>query len=297
MPEVSVVIPCFNGGSTLARQLASLAAQRDAPPFEVVLVDNRSTDSSRGVAEAWRTRLPDLRIVGATTRAGAAHARNVGAREARGRVLLFCDADDMVSATWVADMVRALDHVDLASGWLSFERLNPPYLRNGRTEVDLPVPFDYLPTIAGSNFGMRRSTFVEVGGMDESFALDEDIEFAWRCGEAGLTVGSVPALVHYQLRTSLRGVFRQFRRYSAASILLWVRYSDRPLRPIGTRGSLVQLIRQAGRAFDLLRGPRARWEFARDLGSALGAVEGNLRYRRLGTVPTAQLMKVDEEEL
>ena len=82
-----------------------------------------------------------------------------------------------------------------------------------------------------------------------------------------------------------RAVFLQFRGYTAASILLWVRYSDRPLRPVGMRGSLLQLVRQLGRAAQLARGPRARWDFARDLGSAFGAVEGNLRHRIRGSAP------------
>lgn len=291
MVNVSVVVPCYNGATTLARQLGALAAQRDAPDFEVVLVDNRSTDSSRSVAESWQARMSALRVVDASTRSGAGHARNEGARAARGSILLFCDVDDVVSDTWVADMVRSLEDVDLASGWLSFERLNPPYLRTGELETELPRPFDYLPTIAGSNFGIRRSAYLGVGGMDESFPLDEDVDFAWRCGEAGLRVAAVPAVVNYQQRTSSRAVFRQFRNYAASSILLWVRYADRPLRPIGMRGSVVQLVKQVARVPDLRRGPRARWEYARDLGSALGAVEGHVRYRIRGSAPTPLLFE------
>lgn len=294
--DVSVVIPCFNGARTLARQLAALASQRGAPPFEVVLVDNRSTDGSRSVGQAWQSRMTNLRIVGAPTRPGAAHARNVGVLEAHGSLVLFCDVDDVVSDTWVVQMVEALNSVDLASGWLSFELLNPAHLRTGRVEKELPKPFGYLPTIAGSNFGIRRSTYLRVGGMDESLPLDEDVDLAWRCAEAGLRVGSVPALVHYQQRTTLSGVFRQFRGYSAASILLWVRYADRPLRPVGMRGSVRQLVKQLGRVGALFGGPRARWEFARDLGSSLGAVEGNLKYRWVGKAPTARLMEVVDGE-
>ncbi|KRE97317.1 hypothetical protein ASG76_00885 [Nocardioides sp. Soil774] len=290
------MVPCFNGAATLARQLGGLAGQRDAPEFEVVLVDNRSTDGSRSIAESWADRLPGLRVVDAFDRPGAAYARNVGARAAEGAVLLFCDADDIVSDTWVADMVRSLEDVDLASGWLSFERLNPAHLRTGATETELPRPFDYLPTIAGSNFGIERATYLRLGGMDESFPLDEDVDFAWRCGEAGLRVAAVPAVVNYQQRTTMRAVFHQFRNYASSSILLWVRYADRPLRPIGMRGSLVQLVKEVRQVTRLLHGPRSRWELARDLGSALGAVEGNLKYRIHGDVPEARLMDIDEGE-
>ena len=158
-------------------------------------------------------------------------------------------------------------------------------------EKVLPRPFGYLPTVAGSNLGIKRSAYLRLGGMDESLPLDEDVDLAWRSAEAGLKVECVPALVHYQQRTTLLGVFRQFRGYSSASILLWVRYRDRPLRPVGMKGSVRQLAQQFGRLGDLLRGPRSRWEFARDLGSCVGAVEGHLKYRLMGSAPCARLME------
>lgn len=290
--EVSVVIPCHNGARTLDDQLAALAAQSGAPAFEVVVVDNRSTDDSVRVAERWVGRIPHLRVVQAPDRAGAGYARNVGAASAHGATLLFCDSDDVVSDTWVADMVTGLGEVDVASGWLSFDMLNPSHLRTGRVEKELPRPFGYLPTISGGNLGMRKESFVALGGMDESMPMDEDVDLAWRAAEAGLTVGCVAALVHYRQRHAPAAVYRQFRGYASASILLWERYRDRPLRPIGLRGSALQLVRQLARVPSVLRGPRARWEYARDLGSAVGAVRGHLKYRFLGSIPPVRLMEV-----
>ena len=243
--RVSVIIPVHNAAWCLGEQLAALSRQMSAPPFEVVVVDNGSTDESQTVAESWRSRLPYLTITRATERQCAAHARNVGALAARGELLLFCDADDVVSDTWVSDFVRHEAEGDLLSGWLEFERLNPELPDHASVQKDLTVYFDYLPGIAGSNFAVSRQTYLALGGMDESLFLDEDVDLAWRAQEAGLSVLAVPAVVHYRLRGDARSLYRQFRGYAEASILLWLRFQDRPVRPIGFRGSVTHLVRQA----------------------------------------------------
>ena len=89
-PEGSVVIPCFDGEATLGLQLEALATQQAAPPFEVIVVDNRSTDGTRSVVKKWQSTLPNLRLVVADDEAGAGYARNVGAGAAIGQYLMFC---------------------------------------------------------------------------------------------------------------------------------------------------------------------------------------------------------------
>ena len=108
-PEVSVVIPVHNAADTLVEQLESvLAAQADAPSGEILVVDNRSTDESAALAAAWaHAHDVDLRVIDAADRAGEPFARNVGLAAARGRHVLYCDADDRVAPTWIASMTDA----------------------------------------------------------------------------------------------------------------------------------------------------------------------------------------------
>ncbi len=61
--RLSIVLACYNGAETLADQLDGLAAQEWSQPWEVVFVDNRSTDNSRAIAEQYKDRLPNLRVV------------------------------------------------------------------------------------------------------------------------------------------------------------------------------------------------------------------------------------------
>ncbi len=108
MPElVSVVIALRNKGPWIGAQLEALAAQRYAGPWEVVVVDNGSTDDGPQVARAMAEPLPELRVVDASDRRGTSHARNVGAHAARGDLLLYCDGDDVVAPGWIEAMVEA----------------------------------------------------------------------------------------------------------------------------------------------------------------------------------------------
>lgn len=119
-PEVSVIICVRNGARTIRRQLDALDAQVDHPPFEVIVVDNGSTDDTVAVVERWlRERGPvdaPGHLVDASTRPGIPYARNQGALAARGRLLAYCDADDRVHPRWVGAMHRALARDGIVGG-------------------------------------------------------------------------------------------------------------------------------------------------------------------------------------
>ena len=82
--ELTVLLPFYNAEATIEEALAGLAAQRWVGEWEVVAVDNRSTDRSRSIVESYIGRLPRLRVVNALARQGQPHALNVGWRAALG---------------------------------------------------------------------------------------------------------------------------------------------------------------------------------------------------------------------
>lgn len=106
MPKVSIIVPAFNAAPTLLQTLDSLLNQtyRD---FEILLVDDGSTDATRRLAEAYCAD-PRMRVVRQSNR-GAAGARNTGIAMARGRYIGFCDADDMWHPQKLATHVAHLD--------------------------------------------------------------------------------------------------------------------------------------------------------------------------------------------
>ncbi len=101
-PTVSVVMPAYNTSSTIGEALSALAAQ-DFDDFEVVVVDDGSTDETAHIASRFAKN--DLRIrVLRRTHAGAGAARNAGIGEARGRYLLFLDADDLFEPNLISSL-------------------------------------------------------------------------------------------------------------------------------------------------------------------------------------------------
>lgn len=228
-PSVSVVIPVRNGADLLPQQLDALAAQtmRD---FEVVVSDNGSTDDTVEVALARAEELA-LRVVDSSERPGVSHARNVGIRNAAAAKVLICDADDVVDPGWVAAMSAALDHHDVVCGRLDTSRVNPPAVLSwsGPPATDaLPVTMGYLPYAYGGNLGLWRSVIDVAGEFDPRFVGGhEEVDFGWRVQQAGLSVGFAPdAVIHYRLRSSLRGTMRQRFWYGRSYAQLYRRFRD-----------------------------------------------------------------------
>ena len=94
VPAVSVVTPVWNAAATLAATVASVRAQNFAD-WELLLVDDASTDSSPALARALAAAEPRIRLLALPENGGPAAARNAGIRAARGRYIAFVDADDL----------------------------------------------------------------------------------------------------------------------------------------------------------------------------------------------------------
>lgn len=226
-PEVSVVIPVRNGENVVEEQLQALAAQDFPRRWELVVGDNGSTDATRTIVLDWRDRLPAVTVVDASIRAGINVARNAAARQARGDVLLFTDADDRVCPSWVSAMVAVLDRDDLATG--PSELFDDQDRDLGVLSPDRPsTSLGFLPFARGCNLGVRRSVFDLVGGFDEGWPVlgSDDIDFCWRAQLAGAVLGFSPdARVRYRQPSTARRAFRKQLGYGVGSVALSRRYA------------------------------------------------------------------------
>ena len=231
---VSVVIPTHNAAEFIGHQLDALARQTYRGRFEVVVVDNRSTDALDAALRPFFDLL-DLRVESAPARAGVSHARNVGCATARGELIAICDADDVVAPEWLSEMVAASGGADLVGGARDLRMLN-----SGRTQRwrvmpadKLQAPLSFLPYAAGANVALWRQVFDETGGWDENLVGGgDDIEFAWRAQVRGFTLTYAPdAVVHYRLRGDLRSTMRQISVYASACAPLLRDYRSAGARP------------------------------------------------------------------
>ena len=280
-PVASVVIPARNSGSTLGLQLGALALQDGAPPFEVIVADNGSTDDTAEVVGHWAGLLPGLQLVDASDRAGPCAARNIGASRARSSKLLFCDADDAVQTGWVRAMSQALDDRTIVGGKMLDDALNAAEVRAWYpgTPTELFTKFlDVMPFASGANLGIRRDALEAVGGWDETLnnATDADLCFRVQRG-LGVELGFVPgAVVQYRYRSDLRGLYSNMRRYGRAEAALVGRHGESGMRARSTKSHLRSIGWLVLHLPDVLRSRARRGQFVRRLGLTIGRVEGAL---------------------
>jgi GT2 family glycosyltransferase len=198
MPDLSVIIPARNAAATLARTLAALAAQQGAPNFEVVVVDDGSSDCTADIATEG------ARVVRADG-VGSGEARNRGVAAASGQVVAFTDADCFPTPGWLAAGVRALSEADLVVGAVAPDPSTPlgPFDRTLWVERETGL-------YETANLFLRRDLFDRVGGFERWLSdagaprgwtnpeLGEDVWLGWRARRAGArSAFCADALVHH----------------------------------------------------------------------------------------------------
>ena len=226
LPAASIIIPVKNERRFLREQLQALVQQSYPGQWEVIVVDNGSVDGSVAVARSFQHRLP-ITVVTAHGKKGSAHARNVGAKFARGEVFIFCDADDVVAKGWLYHMGRALQRHDFVAGALEQERLNEraPWRRPAFTGSGA-IALLYRPFAIGCNIGVSRRAFEACGGFDESMRWGEDVDFSWRLQLQGYEMIDAPnAVIHYRYRDEQRRATRQTVQYAKAHVHLYKKFA------------------------------------------------------------------------
>jgi glycosyltransferase involved in cell wall biosynthesis len=207
-----VVVPAYNAAATLAEQLEALAAQRYDGDWELVIVDNGSTDGTADLARRYRQRFKALTLVDGGSRRGHSAPRNAGVTAARGELLAYCDADDVVASGWLQAMASAARYYDLIGGWLDARPLNDEVTRSWHQ----PWPRDQLrswllPYAVSANLAIWADVLRDLGGWSSEYeAGGEDTELSWRAQLAGYRLGFAPdAVVYYRYRSGLWETARQ----------------------------------------------------------------------------------------
>jgi glycosyltransferase involved in cell wall biosynthesis len=210
--SVSVIIPAYNAAATLAEQLEALAAQVYDGDWELVIVDNGSTDGTADVAGRYRQRFKAFTVVDGGERRGHSAPRNAGSAAARGELLAYCDADDVVAPGWLQAMADAARYYDLIGGWLDVGPLNDDATRSWHQ----PWPRDrlrswLLPCAVSANFAIWADVLRDLGGWSSEYeAGAEDTELSWRAQLAGFRLGFAhDAVIYYRYRSGVWETARQ----------------------------------------------------------------------------------------
>jgi glycosyltransferase involved in cell wall biosynthesis len=237
LPRLSIVIPCYNSEGTIADQLSAISTQTTRYPWEVLIADNGSRDHTLAIAAGFRDRMPSLRIVDASQKRGAAHARNAGADAARGRAILFCDADDVMSEGYLEAMGLALEQDRFVACRYDFGKLNSSWLTaargNAKDGQSTGLAGGYchptLPYAGAGGLGILKSIHDAVKGFDmtlEAMAGQEDTDYCIRVQLAGTPLVFVPdAIMHVRFRDTVPGVFRQAWAWAESGAHVQRRYA------------------------------------------------------------------------
>jgi glycosyltransferase involved in cell wall biosynthesis len=223
--DLSVVISTFNRCDQLGRALDALLAQATHAPFEVIVVDNNSTDATKAVVAERLSRAPNMRYVFEPTQ-GLPHARNAGILASSAPIVAFTDDDVEVGPEWVDTIKRTFDahpDVDMLGGrvrpiwpervpnWVTRRQLGP-FALGERGDTPIRVSKDNAaPCLVGANFAFRREVFDRVGLFDPAYTKSQDREIQlrlWRAGGVGLYVPSLAIRVDVPAERLTKKYFR-----------------------------------------------------------------------------------------
>ncbi len=199
--RASVVIPAYNEEAMIHRTLDSLQKQDYQGSFEIIVVDNRSTDGTAGVAERWGAK------VVREERKGYIYALIAGFRHASGEILITTDADTIVPPNWLSALVQAFEEdpqVVAAGGGVEFYDANWRGSFFSRCILPVAIAYDRLcfsyPHLWGATMAVQRASFLKAGGWTGKFNLHADADLSRRMAR----VGKVKMIKNLKVLTSAR---------------------------------------------------------------------------------------------
>lgn len=216
MPTVSVVVPAYNAEGTIAPLLESLLGI-DYPDFEIIVVDDGSTDSTKAIAARY-----PLRLIERPHR-GASAARDAGLRASQEDIVAYVDSDVTVTRDWLTKLVQPFASPGIAAttGRTIFRRSDKctSWVRSLDIERRNAGRRTFTRLANGPNSAFRRSVLLEVGGFDPSWYHAEDTEVSYRICQRGYVIQYVPDSIVYHVpeedwRKFLRKRYRDARAFT-----------------------------------------------------------------------------------
>lgn len=232
-PFVSVVIPAFNEAVMLPTCLEALRDQDYKGKYEVIVVDNNSTDLTPELAKVYGVRVIKEK------KQGVAFARQAGFESARGSIIASTDSDTIAPRNWLTRIVKEFEKdskLVAVGGACDLINTNTPFKLFLKTIAPfmslLDKIIDYPGTTSGWNFAVKKEAFEKVGGFNLSLNPNdpgEDRDLGLRLRK----IGRVKVNLGLKVKTSARrfmGIFKTFKYFVVGSV--YFRIHKKPLKGI-----------------------------------------------------------------
>lgn len=227
-PKISIVVCSFNGANTIRDTMEGIR-KLDYPNYEVIVVNDGSTDETPNIVAEYPV------ILISTENQGLSSARNTGWQEATGEIIAYIDDDAYPDPHWltfIADVFMNSSHVGVGGpniapandGLIAEAVANSP---GGPVHVLLTD--ELAEHIPGCNMAFRKEALAEVGGFDPRYrAAGDDVDICWKLQQKGWTLGfSAAAMDWHHRRNSFRAYWRQQIGYGKAEALLEEKWPEK----------------------------------------------------------------------
>jgi GT2 family glycosyltransferase len=227
-PRISVVV-CTHNGSRIIRDCCEGLTKLDYPDFEVIVVDDGSTDRTAEIVKEY----PEFRLIETENR-GLSSARNTGLAAATGEIVAYTDDDAYPDQDWLKFIANTLLNSDHAGaggpnippddGLIAECVANAP---GGPIHVLLSDQVaEHIP---GCNMAFWKDKLEAIGGFDVRYrAAGDDVDVCWRLQQRGWTLGfNAAAMVWHRRRNSVRAYWRQQKGYGKAEALLEEKWPEK----------------------------------------------------------------------
>jgi glycosyltransferase involved in cell wall biosynthesis len=215
--STSVIIPVHNGGKTIADCLHSILSQKTSFPFEVIVVNDGSTDRTAEIVQKFKK----ARLV-SQKRQGPAVARNNGAAIAKGTVIVFVDSDCIATSGWLQEMVSPLGSREIAGVQGRYKSKQKELIaRLVQLEIeqrhDKMAEQQFIDFMGSYSAAYRKSVFLEMHGFDTSFpmASGEDTDLSFRINKKDHKLFFNPKAVVFHTHPSSFGHYLRVKFYRA----------------------------------------------------------------------------------
>ena len=227
-PKISVIVCTFNGSGTLSECLESLL-RLDYPNYEVIVVNDGSTDSTPEIATSY-----GFRVI-TTENRGLSSARNIGLNAATGEIIAYIDDDASADPHWLRYISRTFmntRHVGVGGPNIAPAADGPIaecVAHSPGNPVHILLSDSEAEHIPGCNMAFRKVALEAIGGFDPQFRIaGDDVDVCWRLQQKGWTLGYSPgAMVWHHRRNSIRAYWKQQHNYGKAESFLEKKWPEK----------------------------------------------------------------------